>query len=114
MGGGHSRNVNKSADLLKAVRTNDTEWLDTHMQQDSEEMARVLNNGKDENGMRAVHVAAENDRAQLLERFLLVGADPMLHTIRGNTALHIAARCGSTACIRVLLRFVNRETWSKV
>lgn len=72
-----------------------------------------LNSACGANEMYGTHLAAEGGHAHLLELLLQHGADPMLKTVRGNTALHIAARSGQSEAVRVILRSLSEEMWQR-
>ena len=57
---------------------------------------RCSPNVGDQSWKTAVHHAAENGRLEVLEVFDEFGADFSATTIKGETAMHLAARKGNT------------------
>lgn len=63
-------------------------------------------NQYDEDGLCAIHWAADRGNAQILELLLKHGADVNVQDSEGGqTALHYAASCGHLECVRILLKY---------
>lgn len=77
----------------------DPSWKDSH--------SSPLDTMCDGNKMYGSHLAAESGHAEVLE-LLMQNKLSLFHTtIRGNTALHIAARSNQGECAKILLRYGN-------
>ena len=64
-------------------------------------------------GMTAVHYAAANDHAQILEILLKLGGNPGQIDSKGRTALHHACSRRESVCVFVLLQHTSKFLQSK-
>lgn len=73
----------------------------------SDDFGRKMHiNEHDENGLGAIHWAADRGHSHILEVLLTNGADVNLADSEGGqTALHYAISCGHIECVRVLKKY---------
>lgn len=72
---------------------------------DSVQLKRLRLNERDENGLAAVHWAADRGHAEILDLLLQNGADVNIADSEGSqTPLHYAISCGHTESVRILLK----------
>lgn len=89
--------------LVDRIKADDLDGVRA-MLGDSGEPAALVN-GLDDEGMAAIHWAADRGNVEILTRLLAVdGIDINLRGADGQTALHYASSCGNVECLQLLLQ----------
>uniref|UniRef100_A0A8W7Q4P4 Acyl-CoA-binding domain-containing protein 6 n=1 Tax=Anopheles coluzzii TaxID=1518534 RepID=A0A8W7Q4P4_ANOCL len=89
--------------LVDRIKADDLDGVRA-MLGDSGEAAALVN-GLDDEGMAAIHWAADRGNVEILTRLLAVdGIDINLRGADGQTALHYASSCGNVECLQLLLQ----------
>ncbi|XP_058444304.1 acyl-CoA-binding domain-containing protein 6 [Malaya genurostris] len=96
---------NENKTLVDFIKEGNLTELKTALQSSDEDVGSLVN-GLDDDGLGAIHWAADRGNADVLRLLLQVpGVKVDLRDSSGQTALHFAASCGNRECVQLLLDY---------
>uniref|UniRef100_A0A182K5S8 Acyl-CoA-binding domain-containing protein 6 n=1 Tax=Anopheles christyi TaxID=43041 RepID=A0A182K5S8_9DIPT len=92
-----------SKSLIDQIKEDDLDGVRAILE-DCSELAEMIN-GLDDDGLAAIHWAADRGNVDILASLLAVeGIDINLRGADGQTALHYASSCGNVECLKLLMQ----------